>query len=425
MSSDLFKEFGESEEQSWQRAQTTNVKAPIDAGDDDFGDFEEAKNHGDGARTPTTFAVEGVLSTDDPHAAPRISKSARSFYVEPNDAQPSGQHIRPATDLEIVDEWGEYEDESILFNADSMLPSRQPALSVPASKKIQVPEPEASVDAVADDDFESWEPQEEATVSGENAHDALKREIDPRSTEARKSFPRATAEPAVRTPPNGTSVIENPAVAEAPPSNIPPPSILLSISANLLSSIPSKIRNTVTADYEDLGQIQIRYICRQISMLYAIARIISGRKLRWKRDTILCQSMKIGPAGKQGGMKLTGIDKMEIGREDQEAAEVLRIWKQQIGPLRSTIGMINAHLSQQGMIVPEIAQSMPVRIGRSEEGAVTAPKACFICGLKREERVWKVDIEVQDSFGEWWFEHWGHVDCVNFWNEQKVALAQR
>ncbi|KAJ3502922.1 hypothetical protein NM208_g16619 [Fusarium decemcellulare] len=30
----------------------------------------------------------------------------------------------------------------------------------------------------------------------------------------------------------------------------------------------------------------------------------------------------------------------------------------------------------------------------------TAPKACIICGLKREERVAKVDYEVEDSFGE-------------------------
>ena len=59
------------------------------------------------------------------------------------------------------------------------------------------------------------------------------------------------------------------------------------------------------------------------------------------------------------------------------------------------------------------------------EGTLTAPKACVICGLKREERIPKVDFQVEDSFGEWWVEHWGHRACRNFCHEHESKLKQR
>jgi len=39
--------------------------------------------------------------------------------------------------------------------------------------------------------------------------------------------------------------------------------------------------------------------------------------------------------------------------------------------------------------------------------------------LKRDERVARVEFGVEDSFGEWWVEHWGHRTCRNFWAAQK------
>lgn len=153
---------------------------------------------------------------------------------------------------------------------------------------------------------------------------------------------------------------------------------------------------------------------------------MAGRKLRWKRDNILSQSMKIGTAsGKTSGMKLAGVDKAETRREDQEAAEALRAWKQQVGPLRSTISMISTHLPGSGFSLPDIAEAMPIRVVKPSEGAVTAPKCCFLCGIKRDERVAKVDVDVEDSFGEWWREYWGHIDCVAFWENHKTSLRQR
>ena len=217
-----------------------------------------------------------------------------------------------------------------------------------------------------------------------------------------------------------------------PPSNVPPPSVLLPLVATLFQSMSTNVRKMAAFQsdssdpYEPLDRSRIQPIQEALSDARAGARILAGRKLRWKRDNILSQSMKIGPAsGKTSGMKLAGVDKAETRREDQEAAEALRAWKQQVGPLRSTISVINVHLSKGGLLMPEISEAMPIRVSKASEGAVTAPKCCFLCGIKRDERIAKVDVDVEDSFGEWWREHWGHVDCVTFWSKHKASLRQR
>ncbi|RAL58520.1 hypothetical protein DID88_004024 [Monilinia fructigena] len=149
--------------------------------------------------------------------------------------------------------------------------------------------------------------------------------------------------------------------------------------------------------------------------------VIAGRKLRWKRDTHLAQGMSIGPAGGKGGMKLAGVDKAEVAREDREAAETIRVWKEQLGRLRSAVAVANTSLKDvsKHLAIPEIGDTMQVK---TQEGGLKAPKACVICGLKREERVAKVDVKVEDSFGEWWIDHWGHRLCRNFWQEHEARL---
>jgi len=133
--------------------------------------------------------------------------------------------------------------------------------------------------------------------------------------------------------------------------------------------------------------------------------------------------MKIGPAaaGGKGGMKLAGIDKAETSREDREAAEVVRVWKEQLGRLKSAVAVANTSLrdTRTHLVIPDISEIMHVR---TQEGALTAPKPCIICGLKREERITKVDLQVEDSFGEWWIEHWGHRACRNLWLEHESKL---
>jgi hypothetical protein len=72
--------------------------------------------------------------------------------------------------------------------------------------------------------------------------------------------------------------------------------------------------------------------------------------------------------------------------------------------------------------VPEVAVGLAVSTAK---GVPTAPRACVVCGLKRDERVAKVDGEVEDSFGEWWVEFWGHRECRNFWVGHERELRQR
>ncbi|KAL8828907.1 MAG: hypothetical protein Q9191_002319 [Dirinaria sp. TL-2023a] len=220
-----------------------------------------------------------------------------------------------------------------------------------------------------------------------------------------------------------------------PPSNVPPPSILLTLTATLFQSLPIEIKDLVASmkslesNLYSFDEPEFARITLRMSFLRTGARIIAGRKLRWRRDTRLAQSMKMGQAqaGKIGGMKLAGVDRMESRREDQQAAEAVRIWQQEVGSLRTAIGVLKSHLTAlqlAGSRTPEIKENMPIRTGKASDNARTAPKCCFLCGLKREERLDKVDVDVFDNFGEWWTDHWGHTDCKVFWLEHE-GLDQR
>ena len=218
-----------------------------------------------------------------------------------------------------------------------------------------------------------------------------------------------------------------------PPSNIPPPSILLRLVSSVLLSLSDNVKiynlhaEPSPHTSRPANQILMTNLRQELAMVRASARIIAGRKQRWGRDSHLSQSMKIGPAqgGRAGGMKLTVLDRAETRREDREVEEAIRIWKEQMGSLRAPLATIRSQESDDTLAIPELAEKMPVRLAKLSEGGMVASKSCFLCGLKRDERVEKVDIRVEDSFGEWWIDHWGHVDCVIFWEQQKDRLQQR
>lgn len=214
-----------------------------------------------------------------------------------------------------------------------------------------------------------------------------------------------------------------------PPINIPPPSILLSAFPQLfdqaneylykpVSGRPQSIKDRVLSDTKVYD-----FLRGYISLATVAARIIGGRKMRWHRDKFLSQSMSISAAGSKG-MKLAGVDKTQTAREDREAADIVSNWKNQIGRLRSAVASANSIKKggRKQLKIPDIADTMQVQTARD---VPTAPKACVICGLKRNERVAKVDYEVDDSFGEWWVEHWGHIDCKRFWLQHENTLRQR
>jgi hypothetical protein len=220
-----------------------------------------------------------------------------------------------------------------------------------------------------------------------------------------------------------------------PPTNIPPPSVLLTVFPQLFNLSQTSIFQVVSGQQFSLKNrimsdpATVDFLRAYILLATVAARIVAGRKQRWKRDHHLSQAMKIGPAaaGGKGGMKLKGVDKSETTREEREAAELVRAWKDQVGRLRSSVAIANSSIKDLAahLVVPEINDVMPVRTVTITEGGLTAPMPCFLCGLKREERVAKVDVQVEDSFGEWWVEHWGHRACRNFWLEHEGKLKQR
>ncbi|CAM1505526.1 Fc.00g111630.m01.CDS01 [Cosmosporella sp. VM-42] len=210
-----------------------------------------------------------------------------------------------------------------------------------------------------------------------------------------------------------------------PPINVPPPSVILSVFPDLLNSgdtlfkpmsgQTASIKQRILSDPKAVDFLQ-----GYILLAVTAARVIAGRKQRWHRDKILAKSMSISAAGSKG-MKLAGVDKTQSAREDREAADVVDVWRQQVGRLRSAVAAAKA-TGRLTVKVPELSENMHVQIAKM---VPTAPKACIICGLKREERVAKVDYEVEDSFGEWWVEHWGHKACKSFWIEHEQNLRQR
>lgn len=218
-----------------------------------------------------------------------------------------------------------------------------------------------------------------------------------------------------------------------PPTNVPPPSILLSIFPELLEEADTKlyqptakqspaVKSRIYAKPETLD-----YLRGYLNLTTVAARILAGRKLRWHRDKFLSQGMTISAAGSKGGMKLAGIDKTQAAREDREAADVVGVWRDHIGKLRSAVAAANIGIQKQpvkmkAFRVPDINDHMAVSTAKV---VPTAPRPCVVCGLKRDERVKGVDMDVEDSFGEWWIEHWGHRACRSFWLGNEVKLRSR
>ncbi|KAI0105419.1 hypothetical protein GGR51DRAFT_549005 [Nemania sp. FL0031] len=214
-----------------------------------------------------------------------------------------------------------------------------------------------------------------------------------------------------------------------PPINIPPPSILLSAFPQLFDQANEYLYKPMSGHSQSIKDRILSdtrthdFLRGFLGLAVVAARIIAGRRMRWHRDKFLSQSMSISAAGSKG-MKLAGVDKTQTVREDREAADVVSNWKSQVGRLRSTVASANAAKGNGGkpLKIPEITDTMQIQTARD---VPTAPKACVICGLKRNERVAKVDFEVEDSFGEWWVEHWGHVACKRFWLQHESTLRQR
>ena len=455
MSSDLLKEFGSPEEDSWRGVASQSSANITSADEDDFGDFEDPEKEENTTRTHPS-------PSPPPKPASRLANPGHSGRKQSSLGQGSLQPLNHSscTGVQDVlcsdDDWGNFSQHSVMFDADVEAVRQkkeadrtlvdQSRLKEPTNSLLRpttAPEKSTPVSTILA--IGRGNGNQKSQKLAEPRHQSLKVDSK-RRVEATKATgfeePTIDDEPWVdfeaadaakpgsklfNALPSRTFKAADASKVGPPPSNIPPPSILLAVIATVFGSLAKGLK-TVTFGQPLVEPSTLSQLHALLSTIRAAARILAGRKLRWKRDHILSQSMKIGPAhsGRTGGMKLAGVDKAESRREDQEAAEALQIWKQQAGPLRSTVAALNGHLPENERFkVPEMADSMPIRQGKPSEGTVTAPKCCFLCGIKRDERVGNVDFDVEDSFGEWWVEHWGHIDCVAFWENERHLLPQR
>ncbi len=429
MSADLFKEFGAPGNPTGKPEATADPALE----DDDFGEFQDS---GTGGRTNVIPADSFQYPEDLTSVSETVTSGDPEWFESKNQSR-SSDLLEQSNIPRDEDDWGEFAGNSVLFDADQAIAKedshskqehvsfKQAAVEKPTKVSLfpidrrnpivrpAIPAPERVSDQDDYGKFDDWEPVDITQ------YPVIPAKAAPLTT--------STADLGRKQMVEGKRTVSGP-----PPSNVPPPSMLLPLIPRHFKSLSTTVKNSISTQRESsdssegLDQPQMDQIQAALATIRAGAHILAGRKLRWRRDNILSKSMKIGLAsGKVNGMKLTGVDKNESRREDQEAAEVLTTWRKQVGPLRSTMLLVKSKRPGASLTLPDISESMPVRVVKPNEGAVTAPKACFLCGIKRDERVAKIDINVEDSFGEWWCEHWGHVDCVSFWENNKSSLPSR
>ena len=278
-----------------------------------------------------------------------------------------------------------------------------------------------------EDDFGAWDDFEDASVQTS---------VPATPAHSQSSTSHTSVADLTKLPVELIGNLFSPAPSSPPPAptNIPPPSLLLSLFPPIFSETTTSFLrplSSVTADQKHSLLISPNvqtFLRNYLVAAHTLAHVIAGRKNRWKRDKYLAQSMRIGPSvsGRSGGMKLAGLDTNESRREDSEVEDVLKVWKEQLGRLKSTVTAVSLDSLEPWPVVPELASVMPIRIAKTAEGGVVSTSACALCGLKREERVAKVDVQVEDSFGEWWIDKTNmHLGCWSFWEHHKERLRGR
>lgn len=316
----------------------------------------------------------------------------------------------------------------LLGSLDSLSFQNKPAASVHRPTDILVDDsPETKIGniqnakpklPVQEEPFEEWGDFTDGPI--ETTQGSNPKVADHQGVHSKGRDPAQTLGPTAKT---GATKVPKP-IAQSPaghvrPTNIPPPSILLELFPQLFERLRQD-------GAEAKRNVQQKEILESVSLsiintLKTVARVIAGRTLRWKRDTILSQSMRIGPArsGKTGGMKLSTVNKNEDIKEQQEAVDVINMW-------RDRAALFNSVIQAAGRRpVQAIIENTRVTTAMASQGAIKAPHACALCGLKRDERIPKIDENVEDSFGEWWTEHWGHTECRQFWEDNLGLLEQR
>lgn len=370
-------------QQSWTKAPIIKAKKPTDSSvlfdaeedlgeDDDFGDFEDSQTKpvkpAPPAQVVSSSALVDLLGdlALSQHKPSITGEKAKEVPASSSELKPTGK-------------------KSLVGKLNGSSKNRQ-------SKASPVP---AQVVDDSWDTFDDWE----ASIPAQPAFEP----------EVIQSMPNVTS---LATEPILSSEIGDVQPGEQPPTNVPPPGVLLSLFPSFFADAQEKLFKPMAAQTLPMRgkllaeQGTIMYLRGYLMLASVAAHIIAGRKLRWKRDQHLSQGMRIGPASSRAtsGMKLTGIDKGENLKEEREASDVVRVWKDQIGRLRHVITGINQIKAGTLGAAPDLQETMPVRTLKQSEGGVPARQPCMMCGLKRDERVTAADMKVEDSFGEWWIE---------------------
>lgn len=410
--------------------------------DDDFGDFEAVSPSqptsapATGTRQvvtqvpalpqpkPSVSTVSASLDllglVDTSETAPPLGKYTDTLSRPPNAAlsfgtiassPPVSQTTSHQTQNTFQDLWSEATPATTSpLNPKLKAASKSTSATTSAKKQPSISKKPAVVKETAEDDeWAAWDDPPPATSNNKAASQT------PTTSEDWGWGADDTVEP-----PQGQSSDTDP-----PPMNVPPPSVLLTAFPELLNSGNALFKPVAGQGASIKEQVlsnpkTAQFLKGYVLLATTAAHVIAGRKHRWHRDKILAKSMSISAAGSKG-MKLAGVDKMQSAREDREAADVVAAWQENIGRLRSAVAAVNT-TGKTNLKVPELTGNPQIQTAKL---VPTAPKACIICGLKREERVAKVDYEVEDSFGEWWVDHWGHRACKNFWVEHEQRLRQR
>ncbi|KAF2680277.1 hypothetical protein K458DRAFT_407312 [Lentithecium fluviatile CBS 122367] len=371
--------------------------AEDDLDDDDFGDFEGTDSPSTAAAAPTALGgaadLLGDLSLSSKPTPP--TASAKKFTSSGHKASTSFSGKKSPVSG---------------FGSVTRVTQSKAGASTPTAKQ------EDSWDT-----FDDWE----ASIPSQ----APKKAPSKPKQQSISVGPKSTTSPPILSP-----TIDDPQPGELPPTNVPPPAVLLTLFPPLFAEAQNKLFKPMAAQTLPMRNkllsepATIVFLQGYLMLASVAAQIIAGRKLRWKRDQHLSQGMRIGPASSRAtsGMKLSTIDKSENLKEEREASDVVRAWKDQIGRLRHVVSAANQIKAGTLGAVPDIQESMPVKVLKQEEGGVPAPQPCMLCGLRRDERLGAADQSVQDSFGEWWIEQVNmHRGCRNFWNEHKVKLRSR
>ncbi|KAL8876521.1 MAG: hypothetical protein Q9198_005300, partial [Flavoplaca austrocitrina] len=309
MSLDLLQEFGGPSHHDslnpWASSRSHNGTKDDSIGEDDFGDFAQPEASFELVKNPEHAHQHGEYPTTLPQDPGGLLIDTETTKPPPSPS-PSFRELNASLKLAIPEKVsvGNTVDKA---PEDSTPITAWPSFGRDRAKSMGKPLPLSPY--TEDDDWGDFQKESE---TGNIDHEAsLERHpiayvattketkqdtslLDLMDSLQAKSSPPTLANPAatasdLATTTTTTSELSDAITAGPAPSNIPPPSVLLSVIATLLYSLPDEIRGIVSSMSISLmnGTIPTDESCygnlhNKLAKTTASARILAGRKLRWK-----------------------------------------------------------------------------------------------------------------------------------------------